>query len=184
MNAIRLHDYRCFNLFSYGIFYSGIFWVVFLFLGAGCSALEINRAFEGDFNSQKNNKVIGEYCTSCHIHKELDSEHHLDKVRLDYKRRLFRITTECRACHYLEKKWVHNRVLRKTRRPQEVNRGDFKEFEKKDLKIPEKAEGARQQEKTQNREKEARQQEKASKSEQKLREKENEYRTKYGLGKS
>ena len=116
--------------------YSGIFLVLFLFLGAGCSKLELVRAFQGEFNSQRNNKVIGEYCTSCHIHKEFDSEQHVTEVRPEYRRRLFRTTTECRACHYLEKEWVHNGILRKTRRPQEANRGDFRKFEKKYKKIP------------------------------------------------
>ena len=117
---------------------SVIFLVVFLFLETGCSQLELARAFQGEFNSERNNKVIGEYCTSCHIHKEFDSEQHVTEVRPEYKRRLFRITTECRTCHYLEKQWVYNRVLRKTRRPQEANQGGFREFEKKYRKIPSK----------------------------------------------
>ncbi|SVE15692.1 uncharacterized protein METZ01_LOCUS468546 [marine metagenome] len=117
---------------------SVIFLVVFLFLETGCSQLELARAFQGEFNSERNNKVIGEYCTSCHIHKEFDSEQHVTEVRPEYRRRLFRITTECRTCHYLEKHWVYNRVLRKTRRPQEANQGGFREFEKKYRKIPSK----------------------------------------------
>lgn len=116
-------------------FGSVIFLVVFLFLETGCSQLELARAFQGEFNSERNNKVIGEYCTSCHIHKEFDSEQHVTEVRPKYRRRLFRITTECRTCHYLEKHWVYNRVLRKTRRPQEANQGGFREFEKKYRKI-------------------------------------------------
>ena len=116
-------------------FGSVIFLVVFLFLETGCSQLELARAFQGEFNSERNNKVIGEYCTSCHIHKEFDSEQHVTEVRPEYRRRLFRITTECRTCHYLEKHWVYNRVLRKTRRPQEANQGVFREFEKKYRKI-------------------------------------------------
>ena len=119
-------------------FGSVIFLVGFLFLETGCSQLELTRAFQGEFNSERNNKVIGEYCTSCHIHKEFDSEQHVTEVRPEYRRRIFRITTECRTCHYLEKHWVYNRVLRKTRRPQEANQGGFREFEKKYRKIPSK----------------------------------------------
>ncbi len=114
--------------------YSGVFFVIVMILGAGCSDFELARAFKGEFNSQKNNKVIGEYCTSCHIHKEFDSAEHVAKVRPEYRRKLFRATAECRVCHYLEKQWVHNGVLRKTRRPQEANRGAFKEFEKENIK--------------------------------------------------
>ena len=116
--------------------FKSLFIATFLFFGAGCSQLELVRAFHGEFNSQRNNKVIGDYCTSCHIHKAFDSGQHVAKMRPQYKRRLFRITTECRACHYLDKLWVHNAVLRKTRRPQEVNRGYFKKFEKEYKKSP------------------------------------------------
>ena len=116
--------------------YSGIFLVISFFLGTGCSELELARAFQGEFNPLKNNKVIGEYCTSCHIHKEFSSGLHVAEVRSEYKRRLFRTTTECRACHYLEKQWVHDKFLRKTRRPRDVNRGYFKEFEKEFKNAP------------------------------------------------
>ena len=124
--------YQSFSFRSH--LYLGILVAIILILGTGCSDLELGRAFKGEFNSQKNNKVIGEYCTSCHIHKEFDSAEHVAEVRLEYKRKLFRTTAECRICHYLEQQWVHNEVLRKTRRPQEANRGHFIEFEKENIK--------------------------------------------------
>lgn len=119
-------------------FFSGAVLAFFLFLGTGCSQMELSRAFRGEFTAQKNNKVIGEYCTSCHIHKEFDSSNHVVEVRSEYRRRAFRRTTECRACHYLEKQWIHNEVLRKTRRPHQVNRETVKKFKKGYLKIPNK----------------------------------------------
>ena len=135
MITIRLSDSGCFPLFLYGVnFYSGIFLLGFLIIGIGCSKWEVVRAFDGEFNSHKNNKVIGQYCTSCHIHKGFDSEQHVAEVSSGYKRRLFRTTTECRICHYLEKQWVHSGVLRKTRRSAGANRGDYRKFEKKHMK--------------------------------------------------
>ena len=113
---------------------SAVVLVIFLIFGAGCSDLDLDRAFEGEFPSSKNNKVIDGYCTSCHIHKELDSEKHLVDVRLDYKSRFFRTARECRACHYIEKEWFYNNVFRKTRRPKDANRGVFRAFEKKEMK--------------------------------------------------
>ena len=113
--------------------YLGVFWLLF-FLGAGCYSLEFVQAFEGEFSSKKNNKLIGGYCTSCHIHKEFDSEQHMLKVRPKYKRRVFRHTQECRTCHYLEKDWSNDHNFRKTRRPREANRGGFRKFEKEYLK--------------------------------------------------
>ena len=119
-------------------FFSRALFAVFFLLGVGCTSLELTRAFQGEFSSKKNNKVIGEYCASCHIHKKFDSKQHVTEVRPEYRRRFFRTTTECRARHYLEKRWTHSEVLRKTRRPQEVNRGKFRGFEKKYTKTPDK----------------------------------------------
>ena len=113
---------------------SAVVLVIFLIFGVGCSDLDLQRAFEGEFSSSKNNKVIDGYCIGCHIHRELDSKKHLVEVRLDYKSRFFRTARECRACHYIEKKWLHNNVLRKTRRPKDANRGVFRAFEKKEMK--------------------------------------------------
>ena len=113
---------------------SAVFLVIFLIFGAGCSNLELDRAFEGKFPPSKNNKIIDGYCVSCHIHKEFDSEQHLVDVRLDYKSRFFRTARECRACHYIEKEWLHNNVFRKTRRPKDANRGVFRSFERKEMK--------------------------------------------------
>ena len=113
---------------------SAVFLVIFLIFGAGCSNLELEHAFEGKFPSSKNNKIIDGYCVSCHIHKEFDSEKHLVDIRLDYKSQFFRAARECRACHYIEKEWLHNNVFRKTRRPKDANRGVFRAFEKKEMK--------------------------------------------------
>ena len=110
--------------------YFVVFLGFFLILGLGCSQLELTRAFDGEFNEVKNNKLINAYCTSCHNHKEFDSKQHILKVRKKYKRKLFRSRSECRTCHYLEKIWSKDHIYRKTRRPKQANRGDFREFEK------------------------------------------------------
>ena len=110
--------------------YFVVFFGFFLILGLGCSNLELTRAFDGEFNEVKNNKLINAYCTSCHNHKEFDSGQHVPKVRQKYKRRLFRRATECRTCHYFEKNWANDHTSRKTRGPKKANRGGFKEFEK------------------------------------------------------
>tara|TARA_B110000116_G_scaffold10507_1_gene8680 strand:- start:35 stop:418 length:384 start_codon:yes stop_codon:yes gene_type:complete len=115
-----------------------IYVVLFLFftlvLATGCIKSDLPNAFDGVFDEEKNNKVISEYCTKCHIHKEFSSESHVQKVRLKYKRKLFRVARECRVCHYIEKEWSYNHIFRKTRRPNQVKRGIFKNFEKEFLK--------------------------------------------------
>ena len=111
-----------------------LFLLFTLVLATGCVKSELPSAFEGGFDEKKNNKVISKYCTGCHIHKEFSSESHVQKIRLKYKRKLFRKAQECRICHYIEKEWSYDHISRKTRRPGKVNRGGFKKFEKEFLK--------------------------------------------------
>jgi hypothetical protein len=126
-----LCNLRCFNsFFSTSCLHLAVFLVICIFFGTGCSQLELSQAFRGELATPRSNKVISQYCASCHIHKAFDSKQHVSQIRMGYKRTLFRRTTECRVCHFLEKRWINNAVLRKTRRPREVNRGYFIEFEK------------------------------------------------------
>ena len=100
---------------------------------SGCSHMEVEKAFNGDLRPGKANKIISNYCQSCHIHKDFDSLLHVASVRKLYKRRVFRKSRECRSCHYIEKNWMHNQHERKTRMPGDANRGKFKKFEKKEI---------------------------------------------------
>ena len=129
MKINGLSDLKCSQLIFYRLFlYFGVFGL--LSLGASCTNLELTRAFDGEFNEVKNNKLINAYCTSCHNHKEFDAKQHVLKVRQKYKRKLFRSRSECRTCHYLEKMWSKDHIFRKTRRPKQANQGYFREFEK------------------------------------------------------
>ena len=109
--------------------FSGIWFAIL----SGCAPMELEKAFKGDLPPGKANKVIGNYCQSCHIHKGFDPLLHVASVRSLYKRRVFRKSRECRSCHYLEKNWIHNQHKRKTRMPGDANRGKFKKFEKKEI---------------------------------------------------
>ena len=130
MKTNGLPDLNCCQPVFYRFFlYFGVFGIFSLILGAGCTTLDLTRAFNGEFNGVKNNKLINAYCTSCHNHKKFDPEQHL-KVRQKYRRKLFRRTSECRTCHYLERTWADDHTFRKTRGPKEANQGGFKEFEK------------------------------------------------------
>ena len=110
-----------------------IFSVFLLVILSGCSIADVERAFKGDFQPGKANKVITEYCQSCHIHRDFDPPFHVSKVRSLYKRTVFRKARECRSCHYIEKDWMNNQHERKTRMPEDANRGKFKKFEKKEI---------------------------------------------------
>ncbi|MGV7219921.1 MAG: hypothetical protein ACQ9MH_00190 [Nitrospinales bacterium] len=109
--------------------------VIGLFL-SGCRTTRIEDAFDGDYSLIKNNKMINEYCQSCHIHKDFVAEEHIKKVRPKYKMKIFRRATECRTCHYIEKKFYENDFSRKTRTPSQVNRGKYRNFSQSDPEPP------------------------------------------------
>jgi hypothetical protein len=100
---------------------------------SGCSNMGVEKAFRGDLTPRKANMIIGEYCESCHIHKDFDPPLHVSKVRNLYRRPVFKKARECRSCHYIEKNWTYNQHERKTRMPEDANRGKFKKFEKKEM---------------------------------------------------
>ncbi len=107
-----------------------LLWVV----GAGCYTKNIEEAFNGEFSARENNRVISEYCQSCHLHRDFIPETHLADQVLAYQRKVFRLAEECRICHYLEKQFMLNDFTRKTRRPKDANRGKFRKFERETLK--------------------------------------------------
>ena len=107
-----------------------LFWIV----GSGCYTKNIEEAFDGEFSAEKNNEVINEYCQSCHIHRDFAPELHVSAKVLEYKRKVFRLTNECRVCHYLEKQFSLNDFTRKTRHPKDANLGKFRKFERETLK--------------------------------------------------
>lgn len=100
----------------------------------GCSSLEVEKAFEGKFTPIQNNKTINNYCQSCHIHKDFDPGNHVAEVRKKYRRKIYRNAKECRVCHFVETRWNRTEMKRKTRYPNEVDRGLFRKFEQRELK--------------------------------------------------
>lgn len=119
---------------SYRVIFCGVILATLIFFTTGCADRRIENAFHGKFASTENNKVINEYCKSCHIHKTFDPTDHIQAVRSNYKRPYFRRARECRACHYLEKNWVTNNYYRKTRNPKKANQGAFRDFEHAEIK--------------------------------------------------
>jgi hypothetical protein len=110
-----------------------------LLASLGCAEVEVTEAFKGNYDKVKNNKVISDYCQSCHIHKEFNPSEHIHLMQTNYRRTVFKRAEECRICHYVEKHLIYDQFLRKTRRPDDANRGMYKSFERKQLKIMKKA---------------------------------------------
>jgi len=109
----------------------GLLVVLLLLVFSGCTSRDVEKAFKGDLRPGKANKVIGEYCQSCHIHKDFDPPLHVSQVRNLYHHPVFKNARECRACHYIEKNWMHNQHERKTLMPEDENRKKLKKPEKK-----------------------------------------------------
>jgi hypothetical protein len=91
--------------------------ILILLLTSACADRQLDNAFDGDFTADKNNKVITDYCQSCHIHKDFDPEPHIEKMRKKYRRVSFRKTRQCRSCHYIKRDWAYNTISQHTRFP-------------------------------------------------------------------
>ncbi len=122
MSANRIWRRILFPLTGLGV-------LILMGLSAGCYTQKIEEAFDRDFSSAESNRIINNYCQSCHLHRNFISASHIEEQSVFYKRKVFRYATECRTCHYLEKKFSLNDFTRKTRRPREANQGEFKDFE-------------------------------------------------------
>ena len=116
-----------------------IFLPFMLVFVASCSTVQLEKAFKGKYSPVKNNKTINSYCQSCHIHRNFNPGEHILEVRTTYRRSLYRSAKECRICHYVEKIWIQNEMLRKTRHPYSIDRGLFRKFERDELKKIKKA---------------------------------------------
>lgn len=116
-------------------FFLEVGFLAVLLLGfSGCAVPLVEKAFAGKLTPRKNNKIINEYCQSCHIHKDFDPGLHVFEVRKSYRRSVYKKATECRVCHFVETSWARSSLQRKTRYPYDVDRGIFREFEQNELK--------------------------------------------------
>ena len=92
------------------------FCAVLIGIIASCSTPFLEKAFEGEFSGVENNRIIFEYCQSCHVHKELIPSTHVAEKNDLYRSRMFRETKECRTCHYITENFFGD-IVRKTIRP-------------------------------------------------------------------
>ena len=134
MQTLKEFKYpKVFPMRKFDFVKQGLLVVLLLLVFSGCTTRDVERAFKGHLRPGKANKIIGEYCQSCHIHQSFDAPLHVTNIRDLYKRPVFRKARECRSCHYIEKRWMYNQHKRKTRMPADANRGKFRKFEKKEI---------------------------------------------------
>jgi hypothetical protein len=110
-------------------FYNGFIPLLLLtvFFLSGCQKDPLKEAFKGTYSIGENNKIINEYCQSCHVHSTFVPDAHIDEMNLAYSSRLFRTTNQCRTCHFTEETFLGD-TLRRHRRPQAVSKGAYKDF--------------------------------------------------------
>ncbi|OGW28457.1 MAG: hypothetical protein A3K09_01500 [Nitrospinae bacterium RIFCSPLOWO2_12_FULL_47_7] len=109
---------------SYCFFVKRAIWIA---LGVSALALagclytpEVVKAFDRKYPAAESNKIITEYCQSCHNHRDFEPVAHMETAKATYKKKSFRNATECRTCHFVETQLMRNEIIRKTIRPRDV----------------------------------------------------------------
>lgn len=93
-----------------------LIYTFFVLLIIGCGSTPFKKAFKGKFAEVENNRIIYDYCQSCHVHRNLIPATHVEEKSELYKSEKFRKTKECRTCHYIKKNFWGD-IERKTIRP-------------------------------------------------------------------
>ena len=92
---------------------------------SACRPKPLDDALKGRIEPVKGNRIITEYCQSCHIHRTFDPTRHVPQAQALYDRAPFNETVQCRACHLVRKDTWGARK-RKTLWPAEVAAGKHK----------------------------------------------------------
>lgn len=79
-----------------------------VFILASCSTPLLEQAFKTSMEAGESTEVIGEYCISCHVHKDFEPETHVKKARAEYSSPPYTAAVECRVCHTYSKTWLLN----------------------------------------------------------------------------
>lgn len=81
---------------------------------ASCKKDPLEQALSGKFLASENNRVISNYCRSCHVHRDFAAANHMAGVRPRYTVRKYREAEECRDCHDVKSGFfgpAHRRTL-------------------------------------------------------------------------
>lgn len=84
-----------------------------------CHPRPLEDALRGQLEADEGNRVITEYCQSCHIHRDFDPQRHVERVQSLYDRPPYMSAYECQICHVARKDTWGARH-RKTMWPAEV----------------------------------------------------------------
>lgn len=79
-----------------------------VFILASCTTPLLEKAFKPKMEAEESTEVIGEYCVSCHVHKDFEPEAHVKTAQARYSGPPYLATVECRVCHTYSKTWLLN----------------------------------------------------------------------------
>lgn len=85
------------------------FLVLFLVALSGavaCTTPLLEKAFKPGMETVESDKIIGEYCVSCHVHKSFDSASHVETAKKSYTDADYAVATNCRVCHTYKRTWL------------------------------------------------------------------------------
>ncbi len=98
----------------------------FLFLAvslfSGCATPQIDEAFDGDLSEEKSNRVISDYCVSCHVHGDFQADDHMSRIVFQYSNPKYAGAKTCRTCHSYSKSFWLETEHRGTIRPKDENK--------------------------------------------------------------
>jgi len=107
---------------------------ILLLVLVSCSKTRLEQAFQGKFEFTENNRIINDYCQSCHAHKNFLPDQHVSLTVRLYDKPPYTQARECRVCHSLEGDPAQKNEQRRTRWPQWVAAGKFRSFEAQELR--------------------------------------------------
>ncbi|MBI3795085.1 MAG: hypothetical protein HY280_10230 [Nitrospinae bacterium] len=99
-----------------GGFGLGLVLALALAFAASCTTPDIEKAFDSDMKAEQSDKIIVEYCQSCHNHKKFISSAHYEEIKK--KQPDSGNTVQCRVCHTYSKNWIFD-IKRGTHRMKE-----------------------------------------------------------------
>ena len=70
-----------------------------LFAVASCTRDPLKEALAGKYLATENNRIISNYCQTCHVHRNFALETHVGAMKREYSVRTLREAEECRDCH-------------------------------------------------------------------------------------
>lgn len=76
-----------------------------ILLAAACATGDVERAFDSKTAEKDSNRIIANYCMSCHTHQAFDAAAHVPASRARYAEPAYARATECRSCHAYAVNW-------------------------------------------------------------------------------